>query len=60
MFLANNQLSEIFSQYPKVDSFDLYKGYVADTLIKHLLAPAYKREQVARANASIDNAFNKS
>ena len=57
MYLAKYQ-SEWFYQYPKVDSFDLYKGYVAETLIKNLLAPAHKREQVARANASIDNAYN--
>ena len=57
MCLGNYQ-SEWFYQYPKVDSFDLYKGYVAETLLKHLLAPDQKREQVARANASIENAFN--
>ena len=29
-----------FYKYPRVDSFDLYRNYVGDTILKHLLPKA--------------------
>ena len=52
-----------FYKYPRVDSFDLYRNYVADTILKNLLPKSKlnksKGHQLSDEVKNIRNAQNK-